>query len=225
MAKVLRLTGVPSHSSMGPVAIQQLLRELEGMDTDTGSTFARDLLYFYFITMDKFKGTSVKIAPLDETNYDNWKFRMETLLTARKLFGYASGGIQLSAEANDAQRNEFKGKDDEARAIISIHVSDNQLVHVRNSCVQRPIGEMELSWEKVKGLILTVADRAKIAGEGESFDNALTTRRIKNWKSKSDEADDKAEVDNHNLQDLEPVGDSETLRRSERERRNQKPIW
>ena len=38
------------------------------------------------------------------------------------------------------------------------------------------IGEMELSWGKVKGLILTVADRAQIAGEGESFDNALTTR-------------------------------------------------
>ena len=34
------------------------------------------------------------------------------------------------------------------------------------------------------------------------------------------EADDKAEDDNNNLQDLEPVGDSETLRRSERERRN-----
>ena len=34
------------------------------------------------------------------------------------------------------------------------------------------------------------------------------------------EEDDKAEDDNNNLQDLEPVGDSETLRRSERERRN-----
>ncbi len=218
--------------------------------------------------MDKFDGTSVRIAPLDGTNYDNWKFRIEMLLTARKLFGYASGEIQLSAEADDAQKAAFKEKDNETRAIISIHVSDNQLVHVRNcksaseawealknqfqrkSLVRRidlrdkmsymrmkegenaldfldqmcrlrdqllemggsmpendfceivlgklpasynslrttldTIGEAELSWEKVKGLILTVADRAQIASEGETFDNALMTRQIKNTKTGSD---------------------------------------
>ena len=45
------------------------------------------------------------------------------------------------------------------------------------------IGEAELSWEKVKGLILTVADRAQISCEGESFCNALMTKRIKNMRS------------------------------------------
>ena len=82
--------------------------------------------------MDKLDGAAVRIAPLDGTNYDNWKFRIEMLLTARKLFGYASGETRLAAGADDAQKAAFKEKDDEARAIISIHGSDNQLIHVRN---------------------------------------------------------------------------------------------
>ena len=35
------------------------------------------------------------------------------------------------------------------------------------------------------------------------------------------EADSKAEIDNHNLQDLEPVGGGRTLRRCEREKKTQ----
>ena len=66
------------------------------------------------------------------TKYDNWKFRSEMLLTVRKLFGYASGDTQLPAEANDTQKDEFKEKYNEAIAIISIHVSDSQLLHARN---------------------------------------------------------------------------------------------
>ena len=55
------------------------------------------------------------------------------LLNARKLFGYASGESQLAAGAgaDDAQKATFK-EGDEARAIILIHVNDNQSVHVRN---------------------------------------------------------------------------------------------
>ena len=235
---------------------------------DTKNIFIVISLDIHFIAMDKLDGAAVRIAPLDGTNYDNWKFRIEMLLTARKLFGYASGETRLAAGADDAQKAAFKEKDDEARAIISIHVSDNQLIHVRNcksaaeawealknqyqrkSLVRRidlrdkmsymrmqegenalefldkmcrlrdqllemgglmpenvfceivlgklphsynslrttldTIGEAELSWEKVKGLILTVADRAQIAGNGESFDNALVTRQVKTSKSKFD---------------------------------------
>lgn len=82
--------------------------------------------------MDKLDGAAVRIAPLDGTNYNNWKFRIEMLLIARKLFGYASGETQLAADADEAQKVVFKEKDDEARAIISIHMSDNQLIDDRN---------------------------------------------------------------------------------------------
>ena len=81
--------------------------------------------------MDKFDG-SVKVTPLDWTSYDNWKFRIEMLLTARKLFDYATGEIRLSDDARQEERATFKDKDNEARAIISMHVSDSQLVHVRH---------------------------------------------------------------------------------------------
>ena len=74
--------------------------------------------------MDRLDGAAVRVVLLDGTNYDNWKFRIEMLLTARKLFGYASGETQLAAGADDAQKAAFKEKDDEARAMISIHVSD-----------------------------------------------------------------------------------------------------
>ena len=40
--------------------------------------------------------------------------------------------LQLAAGEDDAQKAAFKEKDDETRAITSIHVSDNQFVHVRN---------------------------------------------------------------------------------------------
>ena len=53
--------------------------------------------------MDKLGGAIVTIAPLDGTSCDNWKFRIEMLFTARKLFGYASGETQLAADTNDAQ--------------------------------------------------------------------------------------------------------------------------
>eukprot|EP00794_Sanderia_malayensis_P013261 gene13261-14625_t len=207
--------------------------------------------------MERFDG-SVKITPLDGTNYDNWKFRMEMLLTARKLFEYVTGEIKLDPGFEDEEEAFFKEKDSEARAIISLHVSDNQLVHIRNcksaeelwkllkdrfqrkSLVKRidlrdkisftrmqegdnalefldkmcrlkdeliemggmmeeqvfceivlgklpssynslrttldTIGEAELSWERIKGLILTVADRGAIA-EGVS-ENALTAGRF-----------------------------------------------
>ena len=49
--------------------------------------------------MDKFDG-SVKVTPLDGTNYDNWKFRIEMLLPAQKLFDYATGEIRLSDDAS-----------------------------------------------------------------------------------------------------------------------------
>ena len=208
--------------------------------------------------MEKFDG-SVKIAALDGTNYDNWKFRMEMLLTARKIFGYATGEIQLEDGANNAAQAAFKEKDNEARAIISMHVSDSQLIHVRNcrtaagawktlkdqfqrkSLVRRidlrdkisytrmqegdnalefldkicrlrdqllemggtmseqvfceivlgklpssynslrttldTLGEDKLSWEKVKGLILTVADRSAIA-EGGMSENVLAVGKF-----------------------------------------------
>ena len=208
--------------------------------------------------MEKFDG-SVKIAALDGTNYDNWKFRMEMLLTARKIFGYATGEIQLEDGADNAAQAAFKEKDNEARAIISMHVSDSQLIHVRNcrtaagawktlkdqfqrkSLVRRidlrdkisytrmqegdnalefldkicrlrdqllemggtmseqvfceivlgklpssynslrttldTLGEDKLSWEKVKGLILTVADRSAIA-EGGMSENVLAVGKF-----------------------------------------------
>ena len=215
--------------------------------------------------MDKFDG-SVKVTPLDGTNYDNWKFRIEMLLTARKLFDYATGEIRLSDDASQEERATFKDKDNEARAIISMHVSDSQLVHVRHcksaaeawealknqfqrkSLVRRidlrdkisfmrmkegesalefldticrlrdqllemggtmqedvfceivlgklppsynslrttldTIGEIDLSWEKVKSLILTVADR-KVTGEGEMSENALAAGKInQNFRSR-----------------------------------------
>eukprot|EP00794_Sanderia_malayensis_P002022 gene2022-2299_t len=81
--------------------------------------------------MERFDG-SMKITPLDGTNYHNWKFRMGLLLIARKLFEYVTGEIKLHPGFSDEEEAFFKEKDSEARAIISLHVSDNQLVHIRN---------------------------------------------------------------------------------------------
>ena len=52
---------------------------------DTEKTFAINLLYMNFIMMNKFERTSVRVAPLEGTNYDDWKFRLEMLLTARRI--------------------------------------------------------------------------------------------------------------------------------------------
>ena len=47
--------------------------------------------------MDKFDG-SVKVTHLERTKCDNWKYRIEMLLTARKLFDYATREIQSAGK-------------------------------------------------------------------------------------------------------------------------------
>lgn len=84
---------------------------------------------------------SVKIVKLNNSNYSNWKFRMELLLLKKNLWkkvilGDRPAPIPTSADnptpTNAKQIEDWEEADDQARGSIGLTVEDDQLVHIRN---------------------------------------------------------------------------------------------
>lgn len=70
---------------------------------------------------------SKSIEKLNDSNYQNWKYRMELLLIREELLD-----IVLQSKPEEPTE-EWKLKDGKARAFIGLNVDNNQLSHVRKS--------------------------------------------------------------------------------------------
>lgn len=84
---------------------------------------------------------SVKIVKLNNTNYSNWKFKMELILLKQNLFKKVIINRKPvpipTSNANPTPKNakeisEWEEADDQARGWIGLSVEDDQLIHIRN---------------------------------------------------------------------------------------------
>lgn len=76
---------------------------------------------------------SENIVKLNNSNYFNWKYRMELLLTKEDLWEILSQEIPTSTTAF----NRWNKQDKKARALIGLAVEDSQLVYIRNQQTAR----------------------------------------------------------------------------------------
>lgn len=89
----------------------------------------------------KMSECSTKITKLNNSNYSNWKFRIELLLLKENLWKKVIVGrrpaVIPTSNANPTPKNEkdlsdWDEADDQARGIIGLSVDDDQLLHIRN---------------------------------------------------------------------------------------------
>jgi hypothetical protein len=73
--------------------------------------------------------TKIGIEKLSNSNYFNWKFRMEMFLTKEKLWDY----VHKEGTAAEIVKEEWIKSNAEARAVIVLCVDDSQLNIVRNA--------------------------------------------------------------------------------------------
>lgn len=94
----------------------------------------------------------VSITPLNESNYLNWKCRMELYLEKEGL-------LKVIDEAKpDPVTEDWKKKDKDARVAIGLLVGDSQLYLVRNSKSAKE------SWDSIKNHHMknTISNRVRI---------------------------------------------------------------
>lgn len=70
--------------------------------------------------------SSIKIAKLNNENYSTWKYKIELILLKDNL----KEVIEREKNDNDNE-NDWKKKDDQAKALIGLSIEDSQLIHVR----------------------------------------------------------------------------------------------
>lgn len=78
-----------------------------------------------------------KIAPLNDDNFFNWKFKMQMLLIDEGLWEISTGEetiADLGNRPSDKQVGDFNARCKKALATICLGMDDNQIMHVR-SCV------------------------------------------------------------------------------------------
>lgn len=84
---------------------------------------------------------SAKIVKLNNSNYSNWKFKMELLLLKKNLWKKVIIGRRPAAvptsNANPTPKNadalnQWDEVDDQARGTIGLSVEDDQLIHIRD---------------------------------------------------------------------------------------------
>ncbi|XP_073811912.1 uncharacterized protein [Musca autumnalis] len=80
-----------------------------------------------------------RFAKLNNSNYANWKFRIELLLRKQNLWKKVIEGSrpqenrgQAGIIVNAAEISDWEDKDDEARGTIGLLVMDDQLCHIRH---------------------------------------------------------------------------------------------
>lgn len=87
----------------------------------------------------------------DDSNYANWKFRMELLLRKQNLWKKViieeRPAAKLNAKnivRNQPAINKWDKLDDEARGTIGLAVDDDQLAHIRSTTTAKQ------SWDALK---------------------------------------------------------------------------
>lgn len=89
------------------------------------------------------EATKPKFTKLNNSNYANWKFKMELLLRKQNLWKKVIIGerpsqtINNNIVSNQAEIDIFDTHDDEARGTIGLLVEDDQLAHIRKSATAK----------------------------------------------------------------------------------------
>lgn len=146
------------------------------------------------IKMADQKSTFVK---LNNSNYFNWKFRMEMFLVKEKLWKIVLGnpmhnpGVDASSTQTSAY-NTWIEKDESARAIIGLHVEDDQYGLIRGKSTAKEF------WNALKE-----------QHEKDSFGNKVTLmRRICSRKMGDDESmEEHIKQFNESFQRLDDLGE------------------
>lgn len=126
------------------------------------------------------------IQLLDDTNYFNWSFRMETILKHKKLWQTISGdrpvvGAVAGAGGEPAVTAEavtaWDVSDQEALTFMRLSIGDNQIKHIRNIQTAKAawnglkdVHERDTPGNKVRLLREIVG---KVANEGDNIQNHL----------------------------------------------------
>lgn len=82
----------------------------------------------------------VKIAELNGSNYQIWKYKVELLLTKDDLWDIVSDDLPVGDERNAA----WEKRNGKAKAIIGLSVKDNQLGHIRKEVTAKA------AWDALK---------------------------------------------------------------------------
>lgn len=79
------------------------------------------------------EGTKYNVTKLNNTNFSNWKFRMELLLTKEKSWYVITGDPPVLAadNSNAVVVENWKKSDGDARASIGLSIDDDQIIHIR----------------------------------------------------------------------------------------------
>ena len=73
------------------------------------------------------------IDKLTTENYQTWKFRVQMLLIGKELWEITCGDETLADDADADARRKFKKKDNQARSVVCLAVSDPLLIYVRTT--------------------------------------------------------------------------------------------
>ena len=102
---------------------------------------------------------SIRIDPLDGTNYDSWKIHMRSILKKQKLWNYVTGDMPMpeTTTSNAAAVTKWKEADGQAEAEILLAISPSELSHFEGLASSKEI------WDKITKIYETRGPM-KIAG-------------------------------------------------------------
>ena len=85
------------------------------------------------------------VDKLTTENYQTWKFRVQMLLIGKELWEITCGDETLADDANEDVRRKFKKRDNQARSIVCLAVSDPLLIYVRTTKTAKE------AWDSLSG--------------------------------------------------------------------------
>ena len=83
--------------------------------------------------MDSSEEINFRVQKLNSDNYHDWKFDMQMLLMAKDVWEIVSGEETLPDEATNAIRLKFKKRENLARSMICLSVSNSLKIYVRSA--------------------------------------------------------------------------------------------
>ena len=96
---------------------------------------------------------SIRIDPLDGTNYDSWKIHMRSILKKQKLWKYVTGEMAMpeTTTSDAATVTKWKEADGQAEAEILLAISPGELSHFEGLASSKEI------WDKITKFMKHVA--------------------------------------------------------------------
>ena len=81
--------------------------------------------------MENERTDSGKIAKLDGSNYQSWKFQMKVLLMNKDLWGYIQGSERIPDETERAEvKRKYRSRSDQAYSLIALSVETPLQIHI-----------------------------------------------------------------------------------------------